>query len=98
MLLRNLVCRFSLFAALGTGVVHANDLSLITDRQISQQVKRLIGQHPELGSQLTVQTRKGVVYIGGTQWTPFSLSSLEFTIRQTQGVTALVVTAIYPDN
>ena len=96
--LRSLVRRLSLFAVLGTGAVHANDISPITDRQITHEVKSLINQHPELGSQLTIQTRKGVVYIGGTQWTRLALSSLEFNIRQTEGVTALVVTAVYPEN
>jgi osmotically-inducible protein OsmY len=95
--LRNLVCRFSLFAALGTGAVQANEIYPITDQQITQQVKRQISQHPELGSQLTVQTRKGIVYVGGTQWMRIALSNLEFTIREMEGVTAVVVTAIYTE-
>jgi osmotically-inducible protein OsmY len=97
MLLRPLVCRIGLLAAIGTLAAHASELSPVTDRQITQQVQRLINQHPEFGLLITVQTRKGIVYLGGSPWTSVTMSNLEFLVRHTDGVADVVVTAIYPE-
>lgn len=98
MLPRTLICKLTLFAAIIISTAHASDAQPTTDRQITHQVKQLIRQHPELGSQLTIQTRKGVVYIGGAPWERFALSNLESTVRQTEGVADVIVTAVYPEN
>lgn len=37
------------------------------------------------------------MYLGGTPWTQFTLASLESLVRKTDGVTDVVVTAVYPE-
>lgn len=97
MLLRPLVCSLGLLAAIGTLAAHASEVSPATDRQITQQVKRLISQHPEFCLAITVQTWKGIVYLGGSPWTSVTMSNLEFLVRHTEGVADVVVTAVYPE-
>jgi osmotically-inducible protein OsmY len=92
-----LLCRLALLAVVGTGAVQANEAPSTSDRQITQQVKELISEHPEFGNMLTVQTRNGIVYVGGTPWTQFTLENLEPLVRHTDGVTGVVVTAVYPE-
>jgi osmotically-inducible protein OsmY len=75
----------------------ANEAPSTSDQQITQQVKELIGEHPEFGSMLTVQTHNGIVYVGGTPWTQFTLSSLAPLVQAEDGVTEVVVTAVYPE-
>jgi osmotically-inducible protein OsmY len=87
----------SVFFALAGTSAQADVAPSASDQQITQQVKELIGEHPEFGSMLTVQTRNGVVYLGGTPWTQFTLSSLEPLVKQENGVTEVVVTAVYPE-
>ena len=96
MRLRTLVSRLTLLAAIGTGAAHASAVSASNDQQITRQVNRLISQHPEFGSMLTVQTHHGVVYLGGTPWTFFAMSNLELLVRQTEGVADVVVSAVFP--
>ena len=92
-----LLCRLALFAMIGASAVHANEGPSTSDRQITVQVKELISEHPEFGNMLTVQTRNGIVYLGGTPWTQFTLAELEPLVRQADGVTDVVVTAVYPE-
>jgi osmotically-inducible protein OsmY len=92
-----LLCGLSLFAMLGTSAVQANEAPSASDQQITQQVKELISEHPQFGNMLTVQTRNGIVYVGGTPWTQFTLTDLEPLVRQTNGVADIVVTAVYPE-
>jgi hypothetical protein len=98
MSVRTLVCRISLIAAICAHAAQAGEMPPITDHQIALQIKHIISDHPEFGSQLTIQTHKGIVYIGGTSWSYFTLSNLEFIVRQTEGVRDVVVTAFQPDN
>jgi osmotically-inducible protein OsmY len=98
MLTRTLIRNLTLFAAICASTAHASDAPPTTDRQITNQVEQLIRQHPELGSQLAVQTRGRVVYIAGTPWERFATSNLEFIVRQTEGVADVIVTAVYPEN
>jgi hypothetical protein len=97
MLLRTLVCRASVLAVIFARAAQAGETTPTKDHQITHQVERFISQHPEFGSQLTVQTHKGIVYIGGTPWSYFNLLNLEFIVRQTEGVRDVVATAIYPE-
>lgn len=92
-----LLCRLALTAAIATSAVQANEAPSTSDQQITQQVKELISEHPEFGNMLTVQTRKGIVYVGGTPWTQFTVPDLEPVVRQANGVTNVVVTAVYPE-
>jgi osmotically-inducible protein OsmY len=92
-----LLCRLALTAAIGTSAVQANEAPSTSDQQITQQVKELISEHPEFGNMLTVQTRNGIVYVGGTPWTQFTVPGLEPVVRQANGVTNVVVTAVYPE-
>jgi osmotically-inducible protein OsmY len=87
----------SAFFALAGASAQADEAPSTRDQQITRQVKELIGEHPEFGSMLTVQTRNGIVYLGGTPWTQFTLSSLEPLVKQEDGVTEVVVTAVYPE-
>jgi osmotically-inducible protein OsmY len=95
---RTLICKLTLLAATCTSAVYASNVPPPTDRQITHQVEELIRQHPELGSQLTVQTRRGIVYIGGTPWERFATLNLESIVRHTEGVSDVIVTAVYPEN
>jgi len=92
-----LLCRLALLALVGSSAVQANEAPSSSDRQITHEVKELISEHPEFGNMLTVQTRNGVVYLGGTPWTQFTLANLEPLVRQAAGVTDVVVTAVYPE-
>jgi osmotically-inducible protein OsmY len=93
----SLVCRLALLALTGTTAVWANEAPSASDQQITRQVKELISEHPEFGNMLTVQTHNGTVYLGGTPWTQFTLADLEPMVRQAQGVSDVVVTAVYPE-
>jgi osmotically-inducible protein OsmY len=91
-----LLCGLSLFAVIGTSAAQANEVPSASDRQITEQVKELISEHPQFGNMLTVQTRNGIVYVGGTPWTQFTLADLEPLVRQTNGVADVVLTTVYP--
>jgi osmotically-inducible protein OsmY len=82
---------------IGTSAAQANEAPSASDQQITREVKELISEHPEFGNMLTVQTRNGVVYLGGTPWTQFTLPNLEPLVRQADGVANVVVTAVYPE-
>jgi osmotically-inducible protein OsmY len=92
-----MLCKLALLASAGVSAVHANEVPSSSDQKITQQVKELISEHPEFGTMLTVQTRNGVVYLGGTPWTQFTLVDLEPLVRQADGVANVVVTAVYPE-
>jgi len=55
------------------------------------------GDQRQVGVQTTPLVVDGVVYLGGTPWTQFTLSSLEPLVKQENGVTEVVVTAVYPE-
>ena len=91
------LCRLAAIALIGGSAAHANQAPSASDQQITQQVKVLISEHPEFGNLLTVQTHNGIVYLGGTPWTQFTIASLEPLVRQADGVSDVVVTAVYPE-
>jgi hypothetical protein len=95
MSLSTFVCRLAFIAMIGAGAARASELPALTDQQIKSQVEQVIREHSEFGRQLTIQTKHGVVYIGGTPWTLFALSELESILRQTPGVSGVVVNAVY---
>ena len=92
-----LLCRLALLSMVGAGAVQANEAPSTSDRQITEQVKELISEHPEFGNMLTVQTRNRIVYLGGTPWTQFTIANLEPLVRQADGVADVIVTAVYPE-
>jgi hypothetical protein len=73
------------------GSAHAADFpGPDADKEISRHVELLIAQHPDLGTQLTVRTKNGVVYLGGTAFTVFSQSNAESVALQVPGVKGIV--------
>jgi osmotically-inducible protein OsmY len=63
---------------------------LDTDKEITRQVAQLIAEHPDLGTLLTVRTKHGVVYLGGTAFTVFSQSNAQSVAQQVPGVRSIV--------
>ncbi len=90
----NFVRGLALIAMLGAGA-RADEPSAATDRQLKNQVDQVIREHAEFGHQLTIRTKHGVVYVGGTPWTSFALGELESILRRTPGVTGVVISAVY---
>jgi hypothetical protein len=82
-------------ALIGAGAAAAGQLPAPTDKQIKAEAEQIIREHSEFGSQLTIQAKDGVVYVGGTPWTSFALADLESILRQTPGVTRVVMNAVY---
>jgi hypothetical protein len=99
MSLKNFVCRLAFIAlfgaGVGTGAARADEQSAASDRQLKNEVEQVIRQHAEFGYQLTISTRHGVVYVGGTPWTSFTLGELESILRATPGVAGVVINAVY---
>jgi hypothetical protein len=95
MSLSTFVCRLAFIAMIGAGVARAGEPAAPSDQQIKSQVEQVIREHSEFGHQLTIQAKKGVVYVGGTPWTLFALAELESILRQTPGVSGVVVNAVY---
>ena len=61
-----------------------------SDKEITRHVELLIAQHPDLGTQLTVRTKNGVVYLGGTAFTVFSQSNAQSVAQHVPGVKGIV--------
>jgi osmotically-inducible protein OsmY len=61
-----------------------------TDKEITRQVELLLAEHPDLGTLLTVRTKNGVVYLGGTAFTVFSQSNAESVAQHVPGVRGIV--------
>jgi osmotically-inducible protein OsmY len=60
------------------------------DAKITANVKALIAQRRDLGNQVYVQTRNGVVYLSGQVATDLQRESAEGAARQAPGVTSVV--------
>lgn len=74
-------------AALGFATAHANSPQ---DKVITDQVKMAFGKNPDIGTQISVITRNGVVYLNGTTTTPLAKSHAESLAKSVPGVTQVV--------
>jgi osmotically-inducible protein OsmY len=79
MLLRHVVVGLALFTVAGLSSADPITLSVYpdSDQEITRQVERLIDEHPDLGTLLTVRTKNGIVYLDGTVATPFALANAD---------------------
>jgi osmotically-inducible protein OsmY len=64
-----------------------------SDREITRQVELLIDEHSYWGTMLTVRTKNGVVYLGGSVATPLTLVNANSFIARIPGVQTVVDTA-----
>jgi osmotically-inducible protein OsmY len=64
-----------------------------SDREITRQVELLIDEPSYWGTMLTVRTKNGVVYLGGSVATPFTLVNANSLIAQIPGAQTVVDTA-----
>lgn len=60
------------------------------DKAITDQVKVAFGKHPDVGTEISVITKNGVVYLNGTTTTPLAKSHAESLAKAVAGVTDVV--------
>ena len=77
----------SVAAAMSFVVAHADSSN---DKAITDQVKTVFGKNPDLGTEISVITRNGVVYLNGTTTTPLAKSHAESLAKAIPGVTQVV--------
>jgi osmotically-inducible protein OsmY len=80
------VC-FGAAAAMAFVTAHAG---MPQDKAITDQVKAAIVNHPDLGTEISVSTKDGVVYLKGTTSTPLAKSHAEELARGVPGVQKVV--------
>jgi osmotically-inducible protein OsmY len=92
MLLRSVLLGLVSFTV--AGLSNADPIALRVnpdnDQEITRRVKLLIDEHPDLGTLLTVRTYNGIVYLGGTVATPFSLVNANSLVGHVSGVQKVV--------
>jgi osmotically-inducible protein OsmY len=95
MLLRSLMLGLASFAVAGLSSADpiASSAGPSSDREITRQVELVIDEHPDLGTMLTVRTKNGIVYLGGSVATPLTLVNAKSLIGQVPGVQRVVDTA-----
>jgi osmotically-inducible protein OsmY len=74
-------------AALGFVTAHADSSQ---DKAITDQVKMAFGKNADIGTEISVITRNGVVYLNGTTSTPLAKSHAESLAKSVPGVTQVV--------
>jgi osmotically-inducible protein OsmY len=74
-------------AAMGFVAAHADSTQ---DKAITDQVKMAFGKNPDVGTEISVITRNGVVYLNGTTTTPLAKSHAESLAKAIPGVTKVV--------
>jgi osmotically-inducible protein OsmY len=79
-------------AAIG-GLAVADEAS---DKAITRQVRQLIAQHADLGTQLHAKTKDGVVYLTGRVSTGLAKSNAEDLVKGVPGVTKVIDNAEIP--
>jgi len=67
-----------------------------SDKAITRQVRQLIVQHADLGTQLHVKTKDGVVYLTGRVPTGLAKSNAEDLVKGVPGVTKVIDNAEIP--
>jgi osmotically-inducible protein OsmY len=60
------------------------------DQEITRQVQWVIDEHPDLGALLTVRTKNGIVYLGGSVATPFAMANADSLVGHIPGVQGVV--------
>ena len=74
-------------AAMSFVAAHADSSN---DKAITDQVKTAFGKNPDVGTEISVITRNGVVYLNGTTTTPLAKSHAESLAKAVPGVTQVV--------
>jgi osmotically-inducible protein OsmY len=74
-------------AAFGSITAHADDAQ---DQAITAQVEAALQSHPDVGTQIAVQTQGGVVYLSGKTSTSLSKSNAEDLAKSVSGVQKVV--------
>jgi osmotically-inducible protein OsmY len=92
MLLRSVVLGLVSFTVAGLSNADpiASSVDPNNDQEITRRVELLIDEHPDLGTFLTVRTYNGIVYLGGSVATPFSLVNANSLIGHVPGVQRVV--------
>jgi osmotically-inducible protein OsmY len=83
----SLVACFGVATAMGCLTAHA-DVS--QDKAITDQVKSALSKHPDVGTQISVMTKDGVVYLKGNTTTPLAKSHAEELAKAVPGVQKVV--------
>jgi osmotically-inducible protein OsmY len=84
----NLAACLGLAAAMGSGTAYADTTQ---DKAITNQVKESIAKNPDLGTDITVSTKNGVVYLKGKTTTILAKSHAEELAKAVPGVQQVVV-------
>jgi osmotically-inducible protein OsmY len=74
-------------AAMGCLTAHADTSE---DKAITDQVKSAFSQHPDVGTEISVMTKNGVVYLKGNATTPLAKSHAEDLAKAVPGVQKVV--------
>jgi osmotically-inducible protein OsmY len=78
---------FALAAAMGCVSAHADTTQ---DKAITDQVKSAFSSHPDVGTDISVMTKEGVVYLKGKASTPLAKSHAEDLAKAVPGVRKVV--------
>ena len=73
--------------ALGSFTAHSDPSQ---DKAITDQVKSAFSQHADLGTEISVMTKDGVVYLKGNTSTPLAKSHAEELAKKVPGVQKVV--------
>jgi osmotically-inducible protein OsmY len=73
--------------AMGCLGAHAD---MTQDRSITGQVKSAFSKHPDVGTEISVMTKDGVVYLKGNTSTPLAKSHAEDLAKAVPGVQKVV--------
>jgi osmotically-inducible protein OsmY len=73
--------------AMGCLTAHADTSE---DKAITDQVKSALSQHPDVGTEISVMTKNGVVYLKGNTTTPLAKSHAENLAKAVPGVQKVV--------
>jgi osmotically-inducible protein OsmY len=83
----NVVACLGVVTALGCLSAHA-DIS--QDKAITAQVKNAFSSHPDVGTEISIMTKDGVVYLKGKTSTPLAKSHAEDLAKAVPGVQKVV--------
>jgi osmotically-inducible protein OsmY len=83
----SLVGCFWVAAAMGCLTAHADPSQ---DKAITDQVKSAFTKHPDVGTEINVMTKDGVVYLKGNTSTPLAKAHAEDLAKSVPGVQKVV--------
>lgn len=83
----SLVGCFWVAAAMGCLTAHADPSQ---DKAITDQVKSALTKHPDVGTEISVMTKDGVVYLKGNTSTPLAKAHAEDLAKSVPGVQKVV--------